>query len=204
MFGRRQWHPTLVLLPGKSHGLRSLVGCSPWDREESEVTERLHFHFSLLCIGEGNGNPLQCSSLENPRDGVSQSQTWLKWLSSSSSNQCINNRNLFKNGSRRKKLSIFASIFFFFEKPKRSTETNKQTDKEASWLFNMTMKKNGKLLNLQAMYGKYCGLEKTIQKNGMTRNKRKELMLQIFSEGNKSDTLDLLGLGDLILLKYQF
>ena len=37
---------------------------------ESDMTERLHFHFSLSCIGEGNGNPLQCSCLENPRDGV--------------------------------------------------------------------------------------------------------------------------------------
>ena len=91
---RRQWYPIPVLLPGKSHELRSLVGCSPWDREESGTTERLHFHFSLSCIGEGNGNPLQCSCLENPRDegawwaaisGVAQSWTWLKWLSSSSS-----------------------------------------------------------------------------------------------------------------------
>ena len=66
---RRQWHPTPVLLPGKSHGRRSLVGCSLWGRWESDTTERLHFHFSLSCIGEGNGNPLQCSCLENPRDG---------------------------------------------------------------------------------------------------------------------------------------
>ena len=66
---RRQWHPTPVLLPGKSHGRRSLGGCSPWGRKESDTTERLHFHFSLSCIGEGNGNPLQCSCLENPRDG---------------------------------------------------------------------------------------------------------------------------------------
>ena len=65
---RRQWHPTPVLLPGKSHGQRSLVGCNPWGQEESDTTERLHFHFSLSCIGEGNGNPLQCSCLENPRD----------------------------------------------------------------------------------------------------------------------------------------
>ena len=65
---RRQWHPTPVLLPGKSYGLRSLVGCSPWGRQESDTTERLHFHFPLSCIGEGNGNPLQCSCLENPRD----------------------------------------------------------------------------------------------------------------------------------------
>ena len=68
-FRRRQWQPTPVLLPGKSHGRRSLVGCCPWGRYESDMTERLHFHFSLSCIGEGNGNPLQCSCLENPRDG---------------------------------------------------------------------------------------------------------------------------------------
>ena len=55
---RRQRHPTPVLLPGKSHGRRSLVGCSPWGRQESDTTERLHFHFSLSCIGGGNGNPL--------------------------------------------------------------------------------------------------------------------------------------------------
>ena len=94
MFRRRQWQPTPVLLPGKSHGQRSLVGCSPWGREESDTTEWLHFHFSLSCIGEGNGNPLQCSCLENPRDGeawwaavygVTQNRTRLKWLSSSSS-----------------------------------------------------------------------------------------------------------------------
>ena len=66
---RRQWHPTPVLLSGKSHGRRSLVGCSPWGLEESDTTERLHFHFSFSCIGEGNGNPLQCCCLENPRDG---------------------------------------------------------------------------------------------------------------------------------------
>ena len=73
---------------------RSLVGCSPQGREESDTTERLHFHFSLSCIGEGNGNPLQCSCLENPRDGgawwaavygIAQSRTQRKQLSSSSS-----------------------------------------------------------------------------------------------------------------------
>ena len=77
----------------KSHGWRSLVGCSPWGRQESDTAERLHFHFSLSCIGEGNGNPLQRSCLENPRDGgawwaaaygVAQSRTRLKRLSSSS------------------------------------------------------------------------------------------------------------------------
>ena len=50
----RQWHPTPVLLPGKSHGRRSLVGCNPWGREESDMTEWLHFRFSLSCTGEGN------------------------------------------------------------------------------------------------------------------------------------------------------
>ena len=69
-------------------GLRSMGSL------ESDTTERLHFHFSLSCIGEGNGTPLQCSCLENPRDGgawwaavygVAQSWTQLKRLSSSSS-----------------------------------------------------------------------------------------------------------------------
>ena len=95
---RRQRHPTPGVLPGKSHGRRSLVGCSPWGRQESDTTERLHFHFSLSCIGEGNGNPLQCSWLENPRDGgacwaavsgVAQSQTRLKRHSSSSSSSSM-------------------------------------------------------------------------------------------------------------------
>ena len=93
-YWRRQWQPTPVLLPGKSHGQRSLVGCSPWGCKESDTTERPHFHFSLSCTGEGNGNPLQYSCLENPRDGgawcaavcgVTQSRTRLKQLSSSSS-----------------------------------------------------------------------------------------------------------------------
>ena len=94
---RRQWHPTPVLLPGKSHGWRSLVGCSPWGCKESDMTaERLHLPFSLSCIGEGNGNPLQCSCLENPRDrgawwaavyGVAQSQTRLRQCSSSVSSR---------------------------------------------------------------------------------------------------------------------
>ena len=91
---RRQRHPTPAFFPGKSNGRRSLVGCSPWGRWESDKTQRLHFHFSLSCIGEGNGNPLQCSCLENPRHGgawwasvygVAQSRTRLKRLSSSSS-----------------------------------------------------------------------------------------------------------------------
>ena len=97
---RRQWHPTPVLLPGKSHGRRSLVGCSPRPgRLQSMGSLRVRHDWEtslslfISCIGEGNGNLLQCSCLENPRDGgawwaavfrVAQSQTRLKRLSSSS------------------------------------------------------------------------------------------------------------------------
>ena len=97
-YWRRRWHPTPVLLPGKSHGWRSLVGCSPWGCKESDTTERLHVHLLLSRIGEGNGNPLQCSCLENPRDGgawwaaiygIAQSWVRLKQLSSSSSSCCF-------------------------------------------------------------------------------------------------------------------
>ena len=82
---------------GKSHRWRSLESCGPWGRWGSDTTEQLHFHFSLSCIGEGNGNPLQCSCLENPRDrgawwaavyGVAQSWTRLMRLSSSSRTHC--------------------------------------------------------------------------------------------------------------------
>ena len=95
---RRKWHPTPVLLPGKPHGRRNLVGCSPWGCTESDTTERLHFHFSLSCIGEANSNPLQCYCLENPRDsgawwaaiyGVAQSRTQLKRLNSNGSRNSI-------------------------------------------------------------------------------------------------------------------
>ena len=90
---RRQWHPAPALLPGKRHGWRSLVGCSP-----VSDSSRLHFHFSLSRSTEGNGNPPQCSCLENPRDrgawwaavcGVAQSQTRLKRLNSSSSSVSV-------------------------------------------------------------------------------------------------------------------
>ena len=93
---RRQWHPTPVLLPGKSHGQRSLVGCGPC-RLRSMGSLRVGYNWasslSLFTFMQGNGNPLQCSCLENPRDGgawwaiygVAQSRTRLKQLSSSSS-----------------------------------------------------------------------------------------------------------------------
>ena len=83
------------------------------------MTEWLHFHFSLSCIGEGNGNPLQCSCLENPRDGrawgaavygVAQSRTWLKWLSSSSSSHrgldaCLNTASISPSPGNRLQFS---------------------------------------------------------------------------------------------------
>ena len=84
MHWRRKWQPTPVFLSGEPQGWRSLVGSSSCGHEESDTTERLHFHFSLSCIGEGNGNALQCSCVENPRDrgawwaaiyGVAQSRT---------------------------------------------------------------------------------------------------------------------------------
>ena len=115
---RRQWHPIPVLLPGKSHGRWSLVGCRPWGCEESDTTERLHFHFSLSRIGEGNGNPLQCSCLENPRDGeawwaavygVAESRTRLKRLSSST--HIINvNKGFFKYVEIRDRLCSHESL----------------------------------------------------------------------------------------------
>ena len=98
MHWRRKWQPTPAFLPGESQGRGSLVGCRLWRRTESDTTEQLPFHFSLSCTGEGNGNTLQYSCLENPRDrgawwaavyGIAQSWTWLKWLSSSSSSLSI-------------------------------------------------------------------------------------------------------------------
>ena len=96
MSWRRQWQPTPVLLPGKSHGQRSLVGCSPWVAKSrtwlSDFTFTFHFH----ALEKGmvtHSLATQCSCLENPRDrgawwaavyGVAQSRTWLKQLSSSS------------------------------------------------------------------------------------------------------------------------
>ena len=89
--------PHSSTLAWKIHGQRNLIGCSPWGRSELDMTEWLHFYFSLSCTGEGNGNPLQYSCLENPRDvgawwaavyGVTQSQTGLKRLSSSKMSPC--------------------------------------------------------------------------------------------------------------------
>ena len=97
----------LDLEKAMAHHSSTLAWKIPWTEKpgrlqsmgspELDTTERLHFDFSLSCIGEGNGNPLQCSCLENPRDGgawwaavygVAKSQTRLKRLSSSS-NWCV-------------------------------------------------------------------------------------------------------------------
>ena len=116
--------PTPVLLPGKSHGRRSLVGCSPWGCEELDTTERLHFHFSLSCIGEGNGTPLQCSCLENPRDGgawwaavygVAQSRTRLKRLSSGSSSSSSSSSSVYMSV----RLSQFIPLSFIFSSTRK-------------------------------------------------------------------------------------
>ena len=121
---RRQWQPTPVFLPGKSHGWRSLVGCSPWGREESDATELFHFQFSLSCIWEGNGNPLQCSCLENPRDGgawwatfygVAQSRTGLKRLSSSKNSKLSlpRKQNNWVNNTNTKKTFYVIQLIIF-------------------------------------------------------------------------------------------
>ena len=102
IFTANQWYAAEKAMAPHSSTLAWKI---PWMEEpgglqsmgllQSDTTERLHFHFSLSCIGEGNGNPLQCSCLENPRDGgawlaavygVTQSRRRLTRLSSSSSN----------------------------------------------------------------------------------------------------------------------
>ena len=92
LYRRRRWHPAPVLLPGKSHGRRSMVGCSPWGRKESDTTSLFTFHFhalekemathsSVLAWRiPGTGEPCWAAVY-----GVAQSRTQLKWLSSSSS-----------------------------------------------------------------------------------------------------------------------
>ena len=138
MHWRRRWHPTPVLLPGESHGRRCLVGCSPWGRKESGTTERLPFHFSLSCIGEGNGTPLQCSCLENPRDGgawwaaiygVTQSWARLKWLSSSSS------RHYSKSCGREQNISLLMTMVYDYD----------------YWLWSWTKHKFASLMSLSPL-----------------------------------------------------
>ena len=91
----KQWGLNQYLAPLQFLETRH-IHFEPCSKRESDTTERLHFHSSLSCIGDGNGNPLQCPCLENPRDGgawwaavygVTQSWTWLMQLSSSSSRQ---------------------------------------------------------------------------------------------------------------------
>ena len=107
---RRQWHPTPVLLPGKSHGCRSLVGCSPWG---CWVRHNWVTSLSLFTFMHWRRKwQLQCSCLENPRDGgawwaavygVTQSRTQLKWLSNSSSSSSFKQE--LHGALRRKRLS---------------------------------------------------------------------------------------------------
>ena len=107
----------------KSHGRRSLVDCSPWDRGVGHELSDFTFHFSLPCIGEGSGNPLQCSCLENPRDGgvwwaavygIAQSRTRLKRLSSSSSK--LTNIKIFLPPPASTHLFVIFDIFTLYYK----------------------------------------------------------------------------------------
>ena len=115
---RRKWQPTPVLLPGKSHGQRSLVDCSSMGSLRVGHDWVTSLYFSLSCIGEGNGNPLQCSCRENPGTGgawwaavygVAQSRTRLKWLSSSSSSRAL----LFQGTNFRKHCPSYNMIFAY-------------------------------------------------------------------------------------------
>ena len=113
--------------PGRLQSMGSL---------ESDTTEWLHFHFSLSCIGEGNGNPLQCSCLENPRDGgawwaavygVAQSRTPLKSLSSSSSRSFVIkcfmiSLKIIKKQNTKIGLNIESFGFFFFQEKSLGTK----------------------------------------------------------------------------------
>ena len=135
--------PHSNILAWKSHGGRSLVGCRLWGRQESDMSGRLHFHFSLSCIAEGNGNPLQCSCLKNPRDGgawwatvygVTQSQTRLKRLSSSSSiwNLEIGNRTSFLIYW----LCIYRTLVFEWSNTKDEYRMNLATETKG-WIFKV-------------------------------------------------------------------
>ena len=138
-----QWHPTPVLLPGKSHGRRSLVGCRPWGCKESDMTEWFPFHFSLSCIGEGNGTPLQYSCLENPRDGgawwaavygVTLSRTRLKWQQQQ------------QQSVRRTK--TFGKVWW------QISYQNQCNQKTVSNIFNVLMYEGQNLLNLNFIFSK--------------------------------------------------
>ena len=120
----------------------SLVGCSPWGHKESDTTEQLHFHFSLSCIGEGNGSPLQCSCLENPRDwgawwaavyGVAQSRTRLKRRSSSSNhvgcrlrNELHSSSSFYRKGSEVHRGEIMSKFTRYAEVQPNSSDSKAQ------------------------------------------------------------------------------
>ena len=116
---RRQWHPTPVLLPGKSRGWRSLEGCSPLGRWGSDTTERLHFHFSLSCIGEGNGNHSSVLAWRIPGTGepsglpsmgshrVGHDWSDLAYDKYEINNQCCFNKIYWINIAFRKTITLF-------------------------------------------------------------------------------------------------
>ena len=120
---RGQWHPTPVLLPGRSCGWRSLVGCSPWGCLESDMTERIPFHFSLSCNGEGNGNPLQCSCLENPRDRGAIYGVATSWLPSTG----LPSMGLHRVGHDRSDLAVAVTLIPKLDKENKDKNSPKQT-----------------------------------------------------------------------------
>ena len=76
---RRQWQPTPVLLPGQSHGWRSLAGCSPWGWYELDMTKSLHFHLSLSCTGEGMATHSSILAWRIPGKGKPGGLTSMGW-----------------------------------------------------------------------------------------------------------------------------
>ena len=111
MHWRRKWQPTPVFLPGESQGRGTLVGCCcPWGRTESDMTEWLHFHFSLSCTGEGNGNPLQCPPGMGKPGGLPDMglhRVGHNWSESSS-------QSLFSNNYHNFYYIVFLLLFFPF------------------------------------------------------------------------------------------
>ena len=122
-----------------------------WAAVHGVATERLHFHFSLSCIGEGNGNPLQCSCLENPRDGaawwaavygVAQGWTRLKRLSSSSSHKIECHPSM-----KRSEVLSHATTWMHFKWVPLSERS--QTQRPHIWLYLYKMSRIGKSIEIE-------------------------------------------------------
>ena len=169
------------------------MGYSPWGPKESDTTERLHFHFSLSCIGEGNGNPLQCSCLENPRDGgawwaavygVTQSRTRLKRLSSSSSSSRMKTtlHNVKRDEKAENSIPDEGTKYKTPEKQLNEVEIGKLPEKEFRIMIvkkiqDLGKRMEAKIEKIQEMFTK--DLEEL--KNKQTEMKNTLLLLSRFS-----------------------